>query len=48
MHYKVNNDFMSNSFFAFKQFSVTQLNSDMKVSTDACFFGAWGGSTNKK
>jgi tRNA1Val (adenine37-N6)-methyltransferase len=32
---------MSNSFFDFKQFSITQDRCAMKVTTDACILGSW-------
>ena len=39
---------MSNSFFQFKQFLIHQDRCAMKVTTDACLFGAWAANESQK
>jgi tRNA1Val (adenine37-N6)-methyltransferase len=39
---------MGNPYFRFKQFEIRQDKCAMKVTTDACLFGAWVGSLVQK
>lgn len=39
---------MGNPFFKFKQFNIVQDQCAMKVTTDACLFGAWVASVSEK